>query len=187
MERPGFFPIGGGRIRAEVGNATWRRLDVVERGAIRSVWARAVVSRLPSSIAHRELAVVEEGLAWPEESLTAVAVDADGPGNALLLGVESEHVTEVFTGFGRRGLPAEVAAAGAVAGARDYLQSGVAVGRHLADQLLVPFTQCEGGALLTYEPSTHFTTNVEVIARFFDMHITTRPIGGNLVIDCRVM
>lgn len=184
LEKPGFYPRGGGRIRAVIGNATWRRLELPERGEIRSVWARALVSRLPLSIAHRELAVVEEGLDWPEESLTAVAVDADGPGNALILVVESEQVTEVFTGFGRRGLPAEEVASQAVAKTRRYLHSGVAVGIHLADQLLVPLTQSRGGSLLTFEPSTHFTTNADVIRRFFDLNITTRPREGNVVIDC---
>lgn len=158
LEKPGFYPVGGGRVRVRVGNATWRRLELLKRGAIRSVWARALVSRLPISIAHRELAVVEKGLDWPEESLTAAAIDADGPGNALILVVESEQVTEVFTGFGRRGLPAEEVAPRAVAKTRRYLDSGVAVGMHLADQLLVPLTQSKGGSFLTSEPSTHFET-----------------------------
>ena len=186
LERPGFYPAGGGRIRARVGNATWGCLELLERGATRSVWARALVSRLPLSIADRELAVVKEELDWPEECLTASAMDADGPGNALILVAESEHVTEVFTGFGRRGLPAEELASQAVAKTRRYLDSGVAVSMHLADQLLVPLTQSRGGSFLTLEPSTHFTTNAGVIDRFFDMEISTRRIGEKVVIDCRV-
>jgi RNA 3'-terminal phosphate cyclase (ATP) len=186
LEKPGFYPVGGGRIRARVGNATWRRLELPERGPIRSVWARALVSRLPLSIAHRELAVVKEELDWPEKSLTASAIDADGPGNALFLVAESEQVTEVFTGFGRRGLPAEEVASQTVAKTRRYLDSGVAVGMHLADQLLVPLTQSRGGSFLTLEPSTHFTTNAGVIHRFFDLNISARRTGDNLMIDCRV-
>lgn len=186
LEKPGFYPVGGGRVRARVGNATWRRLELPERGAIRSVRARALVSRLPLSIAHRELDVVKERLDWPEECLTALAIDADGPGNALILVVESEQVTEVFTGFGRRGLPAEEVASQTVAKTRRYLDSGAAVGMHLADQVLVPLTQTRGGSFLTSEPSTHFTTNANVIDRFFDLDITTRPMGESLVVDCRV-
>jgi RNA 3'-terminal phosphate cyclase (ATP) len=186
LEKPGFYPVGGGRIRARVGKANWRRLELLERGEVRSVWASALVSRLPLSIAQRELAVVEEGLGWPEECLTASAVEADGPGNALILVVETEQVTEVFTGFGRRGLPAEEVAAMAVAKTRRYLDSGVAVGVHLADQLLVPLTQTGGGSFLTSEPSGHFTTNAGVVDRFFDLNITTRRIDENVVVDCRM-
>lgn len=186
LEKPGFYPVGGGRIRVRVGKANWRRLELLERGAVRSVWASALVSRLPLSIAQRELAVVEEGLGWSEECLRASAVEAEGPGNALILVVETEQVTEVFTGFGRRGLPAEEVAAMAVAKTRRYLDSGVAVGVHLADQLLVPLAQTGGGSFLTLEPSGHFTTNAGVVDRFFDLNITTRRIDESVVIDCRV-
>jgi RNA 3'-terminal phosphate cyclase (ATP) len=186
LERPGFYPVGGGRIRVMVGNASWRRLELIERGAIRSVRASTLLSRLPLSIAQRELAVVQEALGWPEECLTISAVEADGAGNALILIVESEQVTEVVTGFGRIGLPAEHVAAKAVARIRRYLDSGAAVGIHLADQLLVPLTQTGGGSFLTLDPTAHFTTNAGVVDRFFDLNVTTFPSDGNLVVDCRV-
>jgi RNA 3'-terminal phosphate cyclase (ATP) len=184
LEKPGFYPVGGGRIRARVGNATWRRLELPNRGAIGSVSARALVSRLPFSIAERELAVVEKELNWPKERLTVSALEADGPGNALILVVESEHVTQTFTGFGRRGLPAEEVALGAAEETRRYLEAGVAVDVHLADQLLVPLTQSGGGSFLTMDPSTHFVTNADVIGRFFRVAIEIRPIGSNVIINC---
>jgi RNA 3'-terminal phosphate cyclase (ATP) len=187
LDRPGFYPAGGGRIRVRVGGAAWQRLDLPDRGATRSVWARAVVSQLPRSIAERELAVVRVSLGWPLDNLTPEEVDADGPGNALILGIASEQITEVFTGFGRRGLPAEQVATGAVSKARNYLESGVAIDGHLADQLLVPFTQARGGSFLTSHPTGHFTTNAKVIRRFFDLKIATVPIGANLMIDCRIV
>ena len=73
------------------------------QGAVRSVWPPGVVSRLPISIAERELNLVGRELGWDEENLVAVRVDADGPANVLILAVESEHIAGVFTGFGRRG------------------------------------------------------------------------------------
>lgn len=186
LERPGFYPVGGGRIRVRVGKANWRRLELRERGAIRSVRASALVSRLPLSIAQRELAVVEQTLGWSEECLTASAVEADGPGNALILVVESEQVTEVFTGFGRRGLPAEEVASKAVEETRRYLDAGVAVDMHLADQLLVPLTQSGGGSFFTVEPSTHFASNADVIGRFFDVDLEIRSMRANVIINCQV-
>jgi len=186
LDRPGFYPGGGGRIRVRVGGASWQRLDLSERGDIRSVWARAIVSHLPRSIAERELAVVQTRLGWPTERLSLEEVDADGPGNAVLLGIECEQITEVFTGFGRRGLPAERVAAGAASRARNYLDSGVAIEMHLADQLLLPLTQAGGGSFLSSQPTGHFTTNANLISRFFDLEIVTTPMGANLMIDCRI-
>ena len=97
--------------------------------------ARAVVSRLPLSIAHRELAVLQRRLALPPESLIAEEMEADGPGNAVLVAVECDHVTEVFTGFGRRGLPAEEVAAEVADQVERYLEAGAPVGPHLAAAL----------------------------------------------------
>lgn len=185
LERMGFYPAGGGRIRVRIGNAAWERLELTRRGSIRSVSAHAVVSRLPLSIAERELAVVRDQLGWPEENLQAVAVDTDGPGNALMLTVETEYVTEVFTGFGRRGLPAEEVASRAVAATSSYLDSGVAIGTHLADQLLLPLTQAGGGNFHTMQPSKHFVTNVGIIERFFDLRLTISRAGKGVMIDCR--
>jgi RNA 3'-terminal phosphate cyclase (ATP) len=186
LERPGFYPAGGGRIRVQVGKASWKRLVLPDRGATRAVWARAIVSRLPRSIAERELALVWDRLGCAAVNLTPEEVDADGPGNALILGVECEQITEVFTGFGRRGLPAEKVANGVVTKARGYLDSGVAIDMHLADQLLVPFTQSKGGSFLASQPTGHFTTNARLISRFFNLEIATTPIGANLMIDCRI-
>src|SRR5262249_31292257 len=50
----------------------------------------------------------------------------------------SEHVTEVFTAFGRTGASAEKVAEEAIEQARDYLSADVPVGPYLADQILLP-------------------------------------------------
>ena len=49
-----------------------------------------------------------------------------------------QRVTEVFTGFGQRGVRAENVAQQAWEAADRYLQSDVPVGQYLADQLLLP-------------------------------------------------
>ncbi len=100
-----------------------------------------MVARLPRQIADRELAVVRDRLGWSETELEAVVVDGEmrGPGNALLLEVESEHVTELFSGFGEIGVRSETVAERAVKDTRRYLAAGVPVGPYLADQLLLPW------------------------------------------------
>jgi hypothetical protein len=61
-----------------------------------------------------------------------------GPGNALTITIEHEAVTEVFAGFGEKGVSAETVAKGAAERARSYLAAPVVAGRHLADQLIRP-------------------------------------------------
>ena len=78
--------------------APWRR------AAVRS----ALFAALPAGIAERELAEVARRLGWPAESLKLRGLPAErGPGNALLLTLEHEALTEVFTAYGERGVSAE--------------------------------------------------------------------------------
>jgi RNA 3'-terminal phosphate cyclase (ATP) len=75
---------------------------------------------------------------------------------------------------------AERVAEGAAAEAKSYLDSGAAIGEHLADQLLVPVALAGGGVYTTVAPSLHTTTNIEVIKKFLDVEIATRKLGETL-------
>ena len=130
LEKPGFYPAGGGRFKVSIKPADLHRLDLLERGKIIRKTARACVANLPVSIAERELRVVHEKLEWDRKLLEAVEVEnSQGPGNILIIEVESENVTEVFTGFGEKGIPAEKVAKRAVKSVREYLALDVPVGR----------------------------------------------------------
>ena len=180
--RYGFYPPGGGRIRVRIEPASEpARLDINERGSVLDQRARAIVVKLPPSIAERELAVVRERLGWTDEQLHVEANDnAFSPGNVLLLEMQSEHLTEVVTGVGERGVRAEQVAARAVDEAESYLQTGAPVGEHLADQLLLPLAIARGGSYTTGPLSLHTTTNIEVIKKFLDVEITAQPLGAEL-------
>ncbi len=178
LDRAGFYPAGGGKFRATVQpSESIAPLDLAERGELRNLSVRAVVSNLPKSIAQREINVVRKSMRMRKSAAKAVEVDGPGPGNALAISVESEHVTEVFTGFGERGVRAEAVAEGAVRTANDYLASEVAVGPFLADQLLIPLALSGRGQFTTTPPTPHTTTNVEVVMKFLDVRIDLTEIG----------
>ncbi|MCI0342049.1 MAG: RNA 3'-terminal phosphate cyclase [Planctomycetales bacterium] len=172
LERYGFYPRGGGRLRIEVQPATQLgRLEILERGPVRALRARAVVAGLPKHIAERELDVVRRGLSGDGPERVEVRVEErppdEGPGNAVTIEAEFERATEVFTGFGERNVRAEDVARGAVRETRRLLAAGVPVGEHLADQLLLPLALAPaGGAFRTLAPTLHATTNAEVILAF---------------------
>lgn len=170
LDRPGFYPAGGGRFRVEIAPAPLQRVDIPERGPIRRRVARALVSNLPRNIAERELAIIEKKLDCDEYRVEQVP-NARGPGNVVLVEIESEHITEVFTGFGERGKPAETVAEEVVNDARAYLAAGVPVGECLADQLLIPMALAGGGSFTTLSLSRHTKTNAEVIRLFLDVDV----------------
>lgn len=176
LERPGFYPAGGGRIRVKITPARkLTPLHLLQRGGIVDRSARAIVARLPYSIAEREIAVVKEKLAWGADCLRSVEVpDSSGPGNALVITVASEQVTEIFTGFGESGVSAETVAGRAVREAQEYLNSDAPVGRHLADQLLLPLALAGAGSFRTLSPTAHTTTNIEVLRYFLNLDLKVK-------------
>lgn len=178
LERYGFYPAGGGRIVVTIEpSVSLTPLDLTKRGEIKRRKATAIVAGLPAHIGQRELQTVQRMLNWSPELHELEEVDADqGPGNALLLEIAGEHVTEVISGFGSKGIRSEDVAKGAIGDARRYLAANVAVGEHLADQLLLPFALARGGAFETISLSRHSTTNIDVIGMFLDVRIETEKI-----------
>lgn len=188
LERPGFYPAGGGRIVVDVEpSAGLAPLELPHRGPIRRQWARALVARLPRHIAERELAVVERVLAIAkDEGRVDETSDSAGPGNALVIGVESELLTAVFSAIGSKGVPAESVADDAVQQTNRYLEADWPVDEHLADQLLLPFALAGGGSFRTGEPTGHTRTQIELIPRFLNVAINVdRSASAGVTIAIR--
>lgn len=168
LTRYGFYPAGGGAWSATVyPTRGLERLELLERGAIVATSASALVASVAPSVALRELDALAAALAWPREACRPLMIaDSRGPGNVLMATVQSDHVTELVTGFGARGVPAERVAAEVAAEIGRYLAADVPVGEHLADQLLLPLALGSGGCFRTLEPSRHCTTQLELLQLF---------------------
>ncbi len=180
LEKPGFYPAGGGRFRVSINPAELNRFDLLERGNIINKTARASVANLPVNIANRELNVIGEKLELEREQLKAVEVEnSQGPGNILIVEIESENIFEVFTGFGEKGVSAEKVAKRVVKSVQEYLAFNVPVGRYLADQLLIPMALAGGGKFRTLSPTKHTTTNAEIIKKFIDVEIAINEYDQN--------
>lgn len=173
LKRPGFYPAGGGAFIVTVRPATaLGGLELTNRGDVIARRVTAMLANLPRHIAAREVRVAVDGLNWQRECGSVVNVDgAAGPGNLVLIELQSEHVTEIATGFGEVGVAAEAVADRAVKEMRRYLAAGVPVGIHLADQLLTVLALSEGGVFRTVALSRHALTNIEVVRHFVDVGI----------------
>ena len=111
----------------------------------------------------------------------AEEVDAHGPGNVTFVELASQHVTEVFTGFGRLGVRAEQVADEVVQQATAYLRSDVPVGPYLADQLMLPLGisawqsgnggRQRGGSFRTLPLTRHATTHLKILRKFLAIDI----------------
>jgi RNA 3'-terminal phosphate cyclase (ATP) len=179
LEKIGVMPEGGGRVVMETKPSTLRPIEILEAGRVVARRATAIVARLPRHIAERELACAQERLDSPR--CDVIELPDAGPHNLFMCEVELESgARELCTSHGRKGYPAEDVADDALDELEDFLEAGVPVGEHLADQLLLPMAIAGGGRYRTLAPlSAHATTNIETIGAFLDLPIR---IDGDTVI-----
>lgn len=180
LNRFGFYPAGGGEVVATVAPcAQLKPLELMERGERISAYAESFVAGVPTQVAKRQLECVGRGMAWDESQLMVRGLPQDqGPGNALLITLEQQHVTEMFCAFGEKSVRAEAVAKKAIQAVRDYVRSGAAVGEHLADQIMLPMALAGGGRFTLSHVSKHSQTNAAVIARFLPVGISFESNGG---------
>jgi|SRR5579863_7931915 len=205
LERHGFYPAGGGRIRVQVEpSAALHGFDLYERGELVGHRVRVLLSSLPAHIGEREASTIARKLSWDAACCAVEDVNSPGPGNAILVEVDSEHVVEVFSGFGRQGVKAEHVAADAVKDVRTYLAAGVPVGEYLADQLILPLgisawqkdneaaatagrgrVRQRGGAYRTLPLSRHSTTHIDLLRQILGITIeVARSVGDRNCTVC---
>lgn len=181
--RAGFHPAGGGELQVRFEPpAALTDWQLQARGPQRKLSATAQVANLPLSIAERECRWLARVSQWPRKAFLAEAIAADGPGNVVMIRAEFADVCELFTAFGRQGVPAERVAREAWSEAQAYLRNTAPVGPHLADQLLLPlslaahFAGCQGRFRAT-ALTDHAETHRALIQRFLNVTIRAQPLG----------
>ena len=140
LHRPGFYPVGRGRLEVMISPAAQlARVEIMERGAVRQRRVCALFANLPEHIAQRECRTIARKTGWDKSCFEVVEVpNSKGPGNVVIIEIKSQHLTEIFSGFGQKGVPAEKVAMRATKAASRYLAAQVPIGEHLADQLMLP-------------------------------------------------
>lgn len=179
LKRFGFYPAGGGEVVTRVQPcAQLNPLNLMARGERVSAYAESFIAGVPLRVAKRELECVGTGMGWDENQLLVRGLPQDqGPGNALLITLEHQHVTEVFCAFGEKSVRAENVAKQAIQQVRDYLRSGAAVDEYLADQVMLPMALAGGGQFTLSHVSQHAKTNADVIAQFLPIEIDFTSTG----------
>lgn len=186
LERFGFYPAGGGRFTANITpvgqSMTLKPVEIESRGALMDNFAESFFAGVPAHVAERELTTVGRIMSWQDEKLFIRGIDnARGPGNVVMLTLKHGHVTEVFAGFGEKGISSETVATRVADEARRYLASDAALGEHLADQLMIPFALAGSGSFTALSASEHARTNAEVIQKFLAVDISITPVNESKI------
>jgi RNA 3'-terminal phosphate cyclase (ATP) len=181
--RAGFFPHGGGTLRASIYPPTaLRPLLLPEAGEVERVVIHSVVSdRLPAHIAQRQAAACQQALAerFPRAAAAAELIaerpPAGGPGTCVLAAVQYQYGHGGFSSLGERGKPAEQVGAAAGRQLVAFLTSGATLDERLSDQVLIYAALAKGQSSWTTPAVTaHFRSNVYVIQQFLSVPVTWR-------------
>ena len=128
---------------------------------------------------------------WENDRISKELVAAQGPGNIVVLELEYEAVTEVFTGVGEHGVKAETVSRRAVDAMRKYLASDVPVGEYLADQLLLlmgisAWQTGEESTIRTTALTRHSSTQVDVLRQCLGVTTSVARSGEHNTVEVSV-
>lgn len=175
MVRPGFYPRGGGEIRATIRPCPGvRGVRFMTCPDLTTAGGFSAVAGLPADIATRQArrlafrmkqAGAEPHI--PEETWPG------GPGTAAAVIFRQAPVPTLFFGIGERGKPAESVADDAADAALAFRATGCSVDPHAADQILLPLAfSADASEYRVSEVTRHLTTNIDVVKAFVDRDIT---------------
>jgi RNA 3'-terminal phosphate cyclase (ATP) len=172
LDRPGFYPRGGGAIRARIEPAaTIRPFRGLTTEGIKAATIYSAVAGLPAHIAERQerrAATRLHDLGMTTES--HLENWQGGPGSVLGIQLPTAPAPTFFFALGEKGIPAETVADEAADQVAHYLAAQPpGVDEHSADQLLLPLAFAGGPSeFRVANISSHLLTNAEVVQFFLD-------------------
>ncbi|MFK8110778.1 MAG: RNA 3'-terminal phosphate cyclase [Rubripirellula sp.] len=177
IERYGFYPAGGGKLRLEITPCqTLRGFKLLESGSNFQPRVTALVAEIPAAVGERECDTIRRKSNWNASCFCVHEIEeSNGAGNVVMIELIAKNVTEIFTGFGKIGVKAEHIARGVLREARAHIAGGVPVGEYLADQLMLPMglaaSQGQASEFHTGPLSLHSKTHIDVLKTFLPIKI----------------
>jgi RNA 3'-terminal phosphate cyclase (ATP) len=180
----GWYPKGGGLVRASVYPARdLKAIQYTHRGSLMDIHVLSAASNLPPHIAERQRDQALRRLRHLGVILRTSIEHAPSPGQgtALFLVAHFEKIAAGFTSLGKRGKRAEAVADDACNELIGFLDSGGAIDRYLADQLVLYMALAEGySTFLTENATEHLRTNIWVIEQFLQISFEVNEGAGRI-------
>jgi RNA 3'-terminal phosphate cyclase (ATP) len=182
MTRPGFYPRGGGEIRAVVHPCSRvGGLSLLTCPELTTAGGFSATAALPESVNKKQarrlsVRLKAEGV---ESHIPTEEWEAANPGSVAAVIFRQAPVPPLFFGLGERGKPAESVADDAADEAIAFRDAKAPVDSHSADQLLLPLAFSDDASeYKASEITRHTTTNIDTIRKFVDRDVKVEPAEG---------
>ncbi len=175
MVQPGFYPRGGGEIRAII--RPCRRvngLTLIDSPTLTTADGFSAIAGLPAGIGKRQAQQLTARLKRVEiETHIPTEQWANGPSSVIGVVFRQPTVPTSFFALGEKGKSAERVADDVADQAMAFRESGCPVDPHSADQILLPLAfSPDASEYRVSNVTKHLLTNIDVIRQFIDRDIS---------------
>jgi len=167
IEQHGFYPRGGGVIKAKISPGNPKPLELVTRGNLVGYDATSIASGdlQKAQVAERQLKRIEKAFQLSKRNIAYF--QAASPGSAVHVSAVYENCVLGASSIGERGKSAEKVGEEAANELKSDIDSGACFDRHMSDQIL-PFLAFakNDSRIKVAEITGHVRTNIWVIEKF---------------------
>lgn len=182
IEQYGFYPRGGGCIKAEIEPAKEiRPLRLLEPGRLMRIEGISGVANLPLSIAERQREAFLKNISQLSAPAEIKSLALKSPGQGTFIFIEAIHEDSIagFSSLGERGKKAEKVGEEAAEKLLRHLKTSKALDLNMADQIVLYLSLTEQvSEFSTSEITGHLITNLWVLKRFLCIEYTINGKEG---------
>lgn len=180
----GYYPEGGGKIILELKEFKTKPINLVERGALKSIKIMSIASKPleERKVALRQAEAAEKLIKEkiPEVKIEkeVLYVDTKSPSSEINICAYFEKAILWSDDLGEKGKPSEAVGKNAALGIVEEIEKGASCDKHLADHL-IPYMAFYGKRFKTSQVTLHTLTNIWVCESFFGKKLF--KVENNLV------
>lgn len=183
IERWGFYPRGGGFIKAFIKpSGSIRPINIEQKGGLKIFKGISAVCNLPLSIAERQKISALEILknCGLQADIEVLSVPCVGQGTFFFLLGEFENSIAGFSSLGERDKRAEHVGREAAEEFVRFYSGSSALDRRLADQIVLYLALSNKTSVFTTEITKHLLANIWVTQKFLDVKIEVKGEAGEI-------
>jgi RNA 3'-terminal phosphate cyclase (ATP) len=176
VEKFGFYPRGGGSVKIFIEPSKLKSVEILERGKLKGIFGKCVLSRLREDILEREEAGVKE--IFKEIKVEKVHKDSISGGTAVTVWADYENTVIGYDSIGERGKRAEDLGREAAKGLEEEVLKSGCVDKFMSDQILIYMALARNSRILVSEITEHAKSCFKIIPYFTGKEFSIEKRGN---------